>query len=54
VDGDLLVRFADKPVEGVDELHRILRTWPAGTQARLGVIRRGARLDLDITPAWAA
>jgi S1-C subfamily serine protease len=54
VDGDLLVRFADKPVEGVDELHRILRTWGAGTQARLTVIRRGARLDLDITPAWAA
>jgi S1-C subfamily serine protease len=54
VDGDLLVRFADKPVEGVDELHRILRTWPAGMQARIGVIRRGTRLDLDITPAWAA
>ena len=54
VDGDLLVRFADKPVEGVDELHRILRNWIAGTQARMAVIRRGARLDLDITPAWAA
>jgi S1-C subfamily serine protease len=54
VDGDLLVRFADKPVEGVDELHRILRTWAAGMQARIGVIRRGTRLDLDITPAWAA
>jgi hypothetical protein len=23
-------------------------------QARIVVIRRGARLDLDITPAWAA
>jgi S1-C subfamily serine protease len=54
VDGDLLVRFADKPVEGVDELHRILRNWVAGTQVRITVIRRGARLDLDITPAWAA
>jgi S1-C subfamily serine protease len=54
VDGDLVVRFADKPVLGVDELHRILRTWMAGTQARITVIRRGARLDLDITPAWAA
>lgn len=54
VDGDLLVKFAGKPVVGVDELHRILRTWPAGMQARIVVIRRGARLDLDITPAWAA
>jgi S1-C subfamily serine protease len=54
IDGDLLVKFGEKPVEGVDELHRILRNWPAGTQARIAVIRRGARLDLDITPAWAA
>jgi S1-C subfamily serine protease len=54
VDGDLLVRFADKPVESVDELHRILRGWQAGLSARLAVIRRGVRLDLDITPVWAA
>ena len=54
VDGDLLVKFADKPVESVDELHRILRGWQAGLSARLVVIRRGARLDLDITPVWAA
>jgi S1-C subfamily serine protease len=54
VDGDLLVKFGDKPVEGVDELHRVLRKFVAGTQVRIVVIRRGARLDLDITPAWAA
>lgn len=54
VDGDLLVKFADKPVESVDGLHRILRGWQAGLSARLVVIRRGARLDLDITPVWAA
>jgi S1-C subfamily serine protease len=53
-DGDLLVRFGDKPIGSVDDLHRMLRNWPAGTQLRLGVIRRGARIDLDITPAWAA
>jgi len=54
VDGDLLVRFAEKPVESVDELHRVLRGWQAGLSARLSVIRRGVRLDLDITPVWAA
>lgn len=54
VDGDLLVRFADKPVESVDQLHKILRGWQAGLSARLAVIRRGTRLDLDITPVWAA
>lgn len=54
VDGDLLVRFSEKPVESVDELHEILRGWEAGTSARMVVIRRGTRLDLDITPVWAA
>ena len=54
VDGDLLVRFADKPVESVDQLHKVLRGWQAGLTARLAVIRRGTRLDLDITPVWAA
>ncbi len=50
-DGDLIVRFADRAIESVDELHRALRTWQVGQPARLGVIRRGARVDLDVTPA---
>jgi S1-C subfamily serine protease len=54
VDGDLLVRFGESKIESIDELHRVLRTWPEGNSARIGVIRRGARIDLDITPAWAA
>jgi S1-C subfamily serine protease len=53
IDGDLLVRFADKPIESVDELHKALRTWEPNKPVRLGVIRRGARVDLDITPALA-
>jgi S1-C subfamily serine protease len=54
VDGDLIVELAGVKIEGVDDLHRTLRTWQAGVPAKLGVIRRGARIDLDITPAWAA
>jgi S1-C subfamily serine protease len=53
-DGDLVVRFADTAIESVDDLHKRLRTWEAGVTARLGVIRRGARIDLDITPVWAS
>ena len=49
-DGDLLVRFADTPIQGIDDLHRILRTWPATTPAALVIIRRGARVDVAITP----
>ncbi|HEY1556940.1 MAG TPA: trypsin-like peptidase domain-containing protein [Kofleriaceae bacterium] len=52
-DGDLVVRFADKPIESVDDLHRALRTFAAGTATRAGVIRRGQRIDLDMIPAWA-
>ena len=52
-DGDLIVRFADTPIAGVDELHRALRNWPAGATATVAVIRRGIRLALQITPVWA-
>jgi S1-C subfamily serine protease len=56
-DGDLIVTFGGAAVAGVDELHRALRKLPAGEPANvasMGVIRAGARLDVDITPAWAA
>ncbi len=53
-DGDLIVRFGDAAIAGVDELHRVLRDRTAGTPTKLAVIRRGQRLDLDITPAWTA
>jgi S1-C subfamily serine protease len=50
-DGDLIVSFAGKPVGGVDDLHRLLRDWPPGQAAPIVVIRRGARVDVSITPA---
>src|SRR5256886_3877938 len=43
-DGDLLVKFGDHAIESVDDLHKVLRNWQASTSARIGVIRRGARL----------
>jgi S1-C subfamily serine protease len=52
VDGDLIVRFGERPIESVDDLHKALRNLAAGASVRLGIIRRGARVDLDITPAW--
>ena len=53
-DGDLIVRFAETPIEGIDQLHRALRTWTAGTPVTLKIIRRGAELTVQITPVWAA
>jgi S1-C subfamily serine protease len=53
-DGDLIVSFDAAKVDSVDALHRVLRSFEAGKIAKLGVIRRGVRIDLDITPVWAA
>lgn len=53
-DGDLVVRFGERAIEGIDELHRALRSWPAGTPAQIVVIRRGVRTTLEITPSVAA
>lgn len=50
VDGDLIVRFSDKAIEGVDQLHRVLRDWPPGVSAPLVVLRRGARTTVAVTP----
>lgn len=49
-DGDLVVRFALTPIEGIDDLHRALRSWPPATPAELAVIRRGTRITVEITP----
>ncbi len=49
-DGDLLVRFGDLAIEGIDQLHRALRTWPADRVAPVIVIRRGAKLALELRP----
>jgi S1-C subfamily serine protease len=53
-DGDLIVKFGDKSIEGVDELHRALRSWTAGLRITLKVIRRGTALDIEIVPIWAS
>jgi len=53
-DGDLVVTFAGTKIEGVDALHRVLRGWPAGESAVLGVIRRGTRIAVEVTPTLSA
>jgi S1-C subfamily serine protease len=53
VDGDLIVSFDGAAIASVDDLHRRLRDHRPGVAARLGVIRRGARIEVAITPALA-
>ncbi|MBA3394488.1 MAG: trypsin-like peptidase domain-containing protein [Deltaproteobacteria bacterium] len=53
-DGDLIVRFGTIATDGIDELHRALRTWTAGSPVTLHVIRRGSPITVEITPAYTA
>lgn len=52
-DGDLIVGFAGAPVTSIDDLHRLLRDWPAAQRGELELLRRGQRLALSIVPATA-
>lgn len=48
--GDLLVRFGEQWIEGVDDLHRLLIDSRINATTTLEVLRRGRRLTLDVTP----
>jgi len=50
-DGDLIVRFGDHPITGVDDLHRQLTGEQVGVTSKVMVIRRTEKLELDVTPA---
>lgn len=49
--GDLLVGFDGLPLTGVDDLHRVLTGERAGIPARVVVLRRAERMELEVTPA---
>jgi S1-C subfamily serine protease len=53
-DGDLLVRFGDAPIGGIDDLHRVLRGAAAGAPVQLGLLRRGMPMTVELTPVWAS
>jgi S1-C subfamily serine protease len=52
-EGDLIVTLAGSAVTTIDDLHRILRDWPAGRGGEAEVIRGGRRLDVTIHPGAA-
>jgi S1-C subfamily serine protease len=49
-EGDVIVAFGEKPVAGVDDLHRLLTDAEVGTRCALMVIRHTERLILPIFP----
>jgi S1-C subfamily serine protease len=50
-DGDLIVAFGDRPVSGIDDLHRILTEDQAGHPSTLTILRGRDRQTLAVTPS---
>jgi S1-C subfamily serine protease len=53
-EGDMIVALDDKPVAGVDDLHRLLTDAQVGARCELTVIRHTERLILPILPQEAS
>jgi S1-C subfamily serine protease len=49
-DGDIIVAFDERPVEGIDAFHRLLTDRLIGTPSPLAVIRGGERRTLRVVP----
>jgi len=49
-EGDVIVQFGDQRVNGIDDLHRLLTEESVGKGAKLGVLRRNQKVELEITP----
>ncbi len=50
-EGDVIIAFAGEPVEGIDQLHRLLGEERIGVPTPLTVIRRTEKLEISVTPA---
>ena len=48
--GDILIEFNDAPVEGIDDLHRLLTEDRIGQVCRLRVKRAGQKVTVDVVP----
>jgi S1-C subfamily serine protease len=52
-EGDVIVSYAGTPIEGIDDLHRLLTGEHVGVVSAIRVIRRAEMLTLQIAPAEA-
>jgi S1-C subfamily serine protease len=50
-EGDVIIGFAGQPVDGIDQLHRLLGEERIGVPTPLTVIRRTEKLEISVTPA---
>lgn len=52
-EGDIIVTYAGRPIEGIDDLHRLLTEEQVGVSAELTVLRQTNKLVRHIVPAEA-
>lgn len=52
-EGDVIVAFDNRPIGGIDDLHKLLTEKQAGVQALITILRRGKIMKLKIIPAEA-
>jgi S1-C subfamily serine protease len=52
-EGDVIVGFDDRPVAGIDDLHRLLTEERVGIWTRLTILRGPERLTIDLIPQEA-
>ena len=50
VEGDLIVAFDGNTIGGIDDLHRVLTDDRVGVPAKLTVLRRVEKLEIEVTP----
>jgi len=50
-EGDVIVGFADQPIAGIDELHRLLTAERIGAPLTITVLRRAERHQLVVVPS---
>jgi S1-C subfamily serine protease len=49
--GDVIISYDEKPITGIDDLHRLLTDEQVGIKSKITIIRKSERKTLDITPA---
>lgn len=50
-EGDVIIAFDDKPVRGIDDLHRLLTEEKVGVKSSLVIIRGSEKIEREIVPA---
>jgi S1-C subfamily serine protease len=49
-EGDVIIRYGERPVAGIDDLHRLLIDEAVGAASTLSVLRGAELVTLDVVP----